>query len=63
MEIRQIMSIQEQETLQDIIDYFSQRGLSVITDENDPGYHDCGEKGHIGMKRAIDLYWKYQLGS
>ena len=63
MEIRQIMSIQEQETLQDIIDYFSQRGLSVITDENDPGYHDCGEKGYIGMKRAIDLYWKYQLGS
>ena len=40
LEIRQIMSIQEQETLQDIIDYFSQRGLSVITDENDPGYHD-----------------------
>ena len=63
MEIRQIMSIQEQETLKDIITYFKERGLTVITDENDPCYHECGDKGRIGMKRAIDLYWKYQFGS
>ena len=63
MEMNNIMGIQEQETLQDIINYFKERGLSVITDENDPDYYECGDKGRIGMKRAIDLYWKYQLGS
>ena len=60
METKQVMSIQERQTLQDIIKYFSERGVTVLINKDDSLVE---QPGYLGIKRASELYWKYQLGS
>ena len=58
MEIYDKMSEQEKDTYKRIVGYFSERGVTVLL--NDPL---VDQPGYLGIKRASELYWKYQLES
>ena len=60
MEIYDRMSEYEKDTYKRIVGYFSERGVTVLMNKDDPLVE---KPGYLGIKRASELYWKYQLGS